>query len=297
MAKITIIGAGELGQALGKILPAGLHQIVYWDCDEAKLAKLNSRNFSLPEALLGAEYVFLCIPSWHVKEFLAFARNYWPSKTILLFLSKGIDIQTGKLPIELAGKLLPPGVSWAVASGAMIAEEIKIGHFGACLVASKSLTVGEKIIELFRGTNILALPAQDIKGVAWSGVLKNIYALSLGVVEGLGWTLNERAVLFGQALEEILQMIKILGGKKETFLLAPSLADLVATSFDHHSLNHQTGVELGQTGATNKKSEGLVSLAPLVERLGKKAEVFPILQNLAKIIIAHEDPQKVFGKY
>ncbi|MFA5290895.1 MAG: hypothetical protein WC385_01100 [Candidatus Paceibacterota bacterium] len=297
MAKITIIGAGELGRALGQILPGGLNQIVYWDCDETKLAGLNPRSLSLPEALLNAEFVFLCIPSWHVKEFLAFAEHYWPSKTTLVFMSKGIDGGTGKLPFELASKLLPPGVSWAVISGAMIAEEIKAGHFGACLVASKAPTVTEKIIELFRGTNILALPSRDFKGVAWAGVLKNIYALGLGIAEGLGWTLNERAVLFGQSLEEILPLIKILGGKKETFLSAPIMADLAATSFDNHSLNHQAGMELGRTGTTDKKSEGLVSLVPLFDQLGKQSEKFPILLNLAKIVVAHEDPKKVFGRY
>ncbi|MFA5023204.1 MAG: hypothetical protein WC537_02990, partial [Candidatus Paceibacterota bacterium] len=129
------------------------------------------------------------------------------------------------------------------------------------------------------------------------GVLKNIYALGLGIAEGLGWTLNERAVLFGQSLEEILPLIKILGGKKETFLSAPIMADLAATSFDNHSLNHQAGMELGRTGTTDKKSEGLVSLVPLFDQLGKQSEKFPILLNLAKIVVAHEDPKKVFGRY
>ncbi|MFA6254264.1 MAG: hypothetical protein WC640_03415, partial [Candidatus Paceibacterota bacterium] len=215
----------------------------------------------------------------------------------LVFLSKGFDSQTGKLPFELAGKLLPLGVNWAVVGGAMIAEEIKIGRFGACLVASKTPASIEKIIELFRGTNILALPSRDIKGVVWSGVLKNIYALGLGIAEGLGWTINERGLLFAQSTEEILRLIKILGGKKETFLAVPTLADFVSTSFDNNSLNHQAGIELGQTGSTNKKSEGLASLVPLLDRLGKKADSFPILKNIAKIIIAREDPKKVFGKY
>lgn len=297
MAKITIIGAGELGQALGKILPAGLYKIVYWDCAEDKLSTVKQEPISLPEALLGAHFVFLCIPSWRVKEFLAFARPYWPSQTTLVFWSKGIDQQTGKLPFELAAKLLPRGVGWAVASGAMIAEEIKVGHFGACLVAAKSLITADEVIELFRGTNILALPLADVKGVAWSGVLKNVYALGLGIVEGLDWTLNERAVLFAQSLEEILRLIKIFGGQKETFLNSPALADFVATSFDNYSLNHQAGVDLGRQGRTEKTSEGIMSLPPLVERLGKKIEKFPILQNLAKIVVSHDNPRQVFGKY
>ncbi len=120
----------------------------------------------------------------------------------------------------------------------------------------------------------------------------------------MGWTINERSLLFAQSTEEILRLLKILGGKKETFLSSPALADFVSTSFDQNSSNHQAGIELGQTGHTDKKSEGLMSLAPLLGRLdnlpaGKagKAETFPILQNLAQIVIAHANPKKVFGRY
>ena len=59
----------------------------------------------------------------------------------------------------------------------------------------------------------------------------------------------------------------------------------------------QAGFEIGQTGQTDKKSEGLMSLAPLLNRLSKKADNFPILLNLAKIVIARADPKEVFGKY
>ena len=297
MMKIAIIGAGELGRALGRILISPDRKIVYWDCDETKLIDLNPKNVSLPEALLSAEFVFLCVSSWRVKEFLAFAEHYWPSKTTLVLLSKGIDEQTGKLPIELAPKLLPAGVSWVVAGGAMMAEEISAGRFGACLIASRSSVVAESVIELFKDTNVLALPSVDIKGVAWAGVLKNVYALGLGLAEGLGWTINERGLLLAQSLEEILRLMKILGAQGETFLAPPALADFVATSFDRNSSNHQAGFELGQIGVTDKKSEGLMSLAPLLDRLGKKAETFPILQNLAQIVIAHANPKKVFGRY
>lgn len=298
MSRITIIGAGELGQALGKILCCDGREILFWDRDEAKLEKINLPLLSLPEVITGADFVFLCIPSWGVREALAFLKPYWSAHSTAVFFSKGIDGPTAKLPIEMASKLLPKNVGFAVVSGAMVAEEISEGHFGACLVASKNNLISEKVAGLFKGTNILAVPSPDLKGVAWAGVLKNIYALGMGIAEGLGWTVNERGILFGQSNEEIMKLLKLLGGKKETWLMAPILGDFATTSFDNHSLNHQTGVEIGRSGQTEKRSEGTMSLAPLIDRLKKKGpKDFPILFNLAQIIIAHEDPKKVFGKY
>jgi len=286
--KIAIIGRGELGQALGKILAREGREFVYWDKNE---------EGSLPETVTGAEFVLLCVPSWCVKEALAFLKPYCSRHSIIVLFSKGIDVATGKLPYEIAKKLLPTNVEFAVVSGAMIAEEIGVGKFGACLVSSKSLLVSEKVAEIFLGTNVVASVAKDLKGVAWSGVLKNIYAVGLGITEGLGWTINERSLLLAQSLEEILRLIKILAGKKETFLTPPILADFVATSFDQNSSNHQAGFELGRTGETDKKSEGLMSLSALLVRLGTKAENFPVLQNLAKIVISGENPKRVFGRY
>ena len=298
MLKITIIGVGELGQALGRILVRENRKISFWDRDEDKLSALDLPILSLPEVVVDSQFILLCIPSWGVKEALAFLGPYLSPQMTSVFFSKGVDSLTGKLPIEIASKLLPKKVDFTVVSGAMVAEEIGAGHFGAGLVASKKILVSEKVVDLFNGTNILAEASDDLKGVAWAGVLKNIYALGLSITEGLGWTVNERGILFGQSSEEIIRLLKILGGKKETWLKAPVLGDFVTTSFDSNSLNHQVGVEIGQTGSSCQKSEGLVSLLPLIKRLKKKdLKDFPILSNLERVIVGQEDPKKVFGKY
>jgi glycerol-3-phosphate dehydrogenase (NAD(P)+) len=297
MIKIAIIGAGELGQALGRILSRDDREILYWDRDEEKLSDLGLPLLSLPEVVTDSSFVLFCVPSWGVREALAILGPYLSPHIVAVFFSKGVDGLTGKLPIEMASKLLPKKIDLAVVSGAMVAEEIGVGHFGACLVASKNTLISEKVVELFEGTNILSLASSDVKGVAWAGVLKNVYALELGIAEGLGWTINERALLLGQSNEEILLLLKLLGGNRETWLKAPILADFVATSFDNNSLNHQVGLEIGRTGTTCEKSEGLVSFLPLLKRLKKKdLKDFPILHNLEGIIVGQEDPKKVFGK-
>lgn len=298
MTKIAIIGAGELGQALGQILSREDREISFWDRDEERLSGLGLPLLSLPEVMINSQFILFCIPSWGIKEALAIIGPYLSPHTIAIFFSKGIDKLTGKLPIEMATKLLPKKTDLVVVSGAMVAEEIGQGHFGSCLVASKDISASEKVVNLFENTNILAASSADLKGVAWAGVLKNVYTLGVGIAKGLGWTINERGILLGQSNEEILRLIKLLGGKKETWLRAPLLGDFVTTCFDSNSLNHQVGVEIGQTGQTNKKSEGLMSLSPLLEHLKKKGDKdFPILSNIERIVVDHEDPQKVFGKY
>ena len=59
MSKIAIIGAGELGQALGKVLSHSERELFFWDRDEEKLEKLGLPLLSLPEVTAGADFVFI----------------------------------------------------------------------------------------------------------------------------------------------------------------------------------------------------------------------------------------------
>lgn len=294
MDKIAIIGAGELGQALGQILTKDGRKISFWDRNDAQLQKINLPVNSLPDVVSNASFVFLCIPSWSVKEVLAIVCPYLFRHTIVVLMSKGIDRQTGKLPYEIAKKLLPATVDFAVLSGAMIAEDLSNESRGAGIVSAKLPTIGAKVVELFRETSVSISFCADLKGVAWVGVLKNIYALGLGMVEALGWSMTERSILFGQSFDEMLRLIKVLGGKKETVLAWPSLADFVATGFSPHSYNHRTGLDFGRMGQTDKRSEGVSSLVPLLHHFQKEPKEFPILLKIAQVVVLGEDPKKVF---
>jgi len=296
MAKITIIGAGELGRALGSVLRQ--HQLAYWDKDETRLRVVVSGELpDLPESMIEADFVFLCLSSWNLKEALAFLQPYWPRSAVAVIWSKGFDGPTKKLTHEIASKLLPPKVGLVSAGGAMLAEEIGAGRQGACLLVGED---APKVAELFAGTKISVRVSDDLDGLAWAGVLKNVYALGLGLAEGLGYSLAERAIVFGRMQIEAGRLIKILGGQRETWLAPEITADFLITSFSSDSLNHQIGFELGRFGpaeSTGKISEGLMSLPPLLERLGSDQFKFPLLLKLADIFCRQSSPasfQEIF---
>jgi len=57
--KITILGHGEIGSALGKILEEKNGPVFYWDRDESRRTKGKTAK----EIFNGSEAVFLCLPS------------------------------------------------------------------------------------------------------------------------------------------------------------------------------------------------------------------------------------------
>ena len=56
------------------------------------------------------------------------------------------------------------------------------------------------------------------------------------------------------------------------------------------------GEEIVKTGRCSQKSEGLISLAPLLNRLGDKVSGLPLLQKLEKVFIDSESAKTVFGE-
>ncbi len=295
MAKIAIIGAGEIGLALGKIFTHADHAVFYWDKDEDRLRR--HPTLSLPEVLDNAEFVFMCVPSWCLREALVFCGHYFSRNSIVVAMSKGLDENTGQTVDELLKKVLPKGQAYAVLGGPMIAQEISDSGFGAGVVGAKNNSLAEKVKSLFTKTDIFVTITNDIRGVAVMNTLKNIYSLAMGIFTGLKLNYNERGYLFGQSLLEINKLNQILGGKKAIFNNPAMLGDFWATSNSSDSLNHKVGLEIAKYGSAGGKSEGLVSVPILLKILGKKAKTFPILLMLEKITMFKADPKEVIADW
>lgn len=296
LPQVLIIGAGEIGQSIGKILGGKEVAVTYWDKNPQVLADLGIKQADLPELVPAANFIFICVPSWAVREAVVFINSYLTKEAIIVFLSKGMEERTGKMMNELYQDLLPKKQPLVLLGGMMLAEEIKEGQFGALVVAARDSRWGEAVAQLFAGTNILIEKTADLPGVAIAGILKNIYALALGVSYGLGWGENVRGYLVVRALEEMKKIIKLLGGENEAALSLAGLGDLVATGFSSYSKNHEVGRDLVEYGETVIKSEGVVSLPSLVARLGDKYHDFPILRALSYIITNHLPAEEAFLK-
>lgn len=282
MIKIGIIGAGELGQALGQVLSSSDTQIAYWDKDEGQL--LNLAGVSLAELMEQSDFVFYCLPTSALREALAFSAGYWRSGQIAVFFSKGLDPQTGKLAHELATKMLPRQTGLAVISGAMIAEELKVGHLGFALVASNRSNLGAKVQEIFAGTTLWLAEIPSLEALAWVGVLKNVYALGLGDLVGKGALKNEQGFYFARAVNEINFLLKKLTGENNFILKPELLADFWATANSQDSANYKFGLLLGQGAKPQHFCEANSSAQAIKERLGDYLPQTPILAEIIQLL-------------
>jgi len=290
--KIAIIGAGEIGRAIEYLLKNKGFELNFWDKDQSKVPGQKTLEVLLPEAA----FIFLCVPSWAMKYAVADVAKHIKESTSIVSLAKGIESQTHKTMDELISEVVPKNPLVLVA-GAMLAEEIMEDLGGAALAASKNKDAAEKVISLFENTGLKLYYSDDVHGAALASVLKNVYAFGLGIAHGLNWGDNMKAWLLTKAINEMREILKILGGKEETAMGPAGLADLAATGFSKYSKNHAMGEELVKTGKCSQTSEGYISISSIFALLSKKTKNFPLLSVLVQIILEQKDCKKVFEDF
>ena len=237
--KIAFIGFGKFGQSLASVLrQKDRYRIAAFDVadsgDECQMP-------SAQEALDGASYVFLVVPS---SVFRSCVRELPLPQVPLISCTKGIDSESQKTPVEILHELFP-GHETAVLSGPMLSEELLEGLPAAGTIASANITTAKKVKKLFKGTSVFLETSKDEIGVTWCGVLKNVYALVLGLCDGLKLGDNFKSLLTRQALQEEGEIMKLVGGEKKSILTFAGVGDLLATGYCAKSRNYSYGYALG----------------------------------------------------
>lgn len=289
---ISIIGAGEIGQAIAHVLSAKPNYVIsLWDKDPAKVPDQKD----LVEIIPPSDFIFLCIPSWVIQAGVESILPHLKPNTIVISLAKGIEREKGRTMDELLTETLPTNQPFALLAGPMLAEELKADKIGLGMVATAEASISRAIIDLFSNTNLKLEPTDDVHGTALASVLKNVYSLALGIADGLEWNDNLKGWLAAQSFKEMLAIGQTLGAQKETLLGSAGMGDFIATGFSKYSLNREVGNELVKSGQASHLSEGLASLPNLLNgKLKNINEDWIVFNGLKAILLDHAEAKNIF---
>jgi glycerol-3-phosphate dehydrogenase (NAD(P)+) len=261
--KITIIGDGGWGTAIGLLLHSYGHTVTLWGpfaevLDEIRARRENARflpGIPLPdtlrwtadpaEAVAGAEAVVLASPSKFFAGVCEKFKGLIPKGTLVVSLTKGLCEATHCRMSELAQEILSLDAI-AVLSGPSHAEEVARKTPTAVVAASADEAVAKRVQQLFNGPHFRVYTSTDPLGVEIGGAVKNVIAIAVGASDGLGFGDNTRAALITRGLSEITRFGIALGACPETFSGLSGVGDLIVTCTSRHSRNHSVGERLGR---------------------------------------------------
>lgn len=290
--RVLIIGAGEIGSAIGVVLGSAGHEVWFWDRNGLKC----TQGKDLKGMLAECDCIFFCVPSTGLREAaLSVADGVLRTKP-LISLSKGIEAGSHKTSNAVLRDIFPENPI-AVLGGPMLAEEMKRGEAAIGVVGTENKEAADLILALFSGTNIFMEKTNDVLGLALCGALKNIYSLSFGFAESIGGESNVKGFLSAESLKEMVGIVEALGGRVETVMGPGGLGDLVASGMSVYGYNRRVGKELLEKGKTDLISEGILSIGSVVSLLKDSAINYRLLSIIQKIIFYPGEGKRVFEEY
>jgi glycerol-3-phosphate dehydrogenase (NAD(P)+) len=289
--RVLFMGQGKIGSAIHHVLMRGKGQkplVACWDVDSSKMTKVCDLSAEAPKA----DVIFLCVPSWCLDTVAAQLRPLLSKETVLVSVSKGLDAKTSETIDAVIARLFPRQ-PFVLLFGPMLADELLENQVGAASVASANAGARDRVQTLFAKTALRIVPTTDVRGVALCGVLKNVYAIGMGIAKELKQGDNFNGWYIEQAFAEMTQILKQLGGKPSTLLEPAGIGDIIATGFSMFSKNVTYGRELVVRGEPASPSEGAVSIKPLAQRLGASRSTLPIFKKLERIVLHGANPKTI----
>src|SRR4029078_5751293 len=159
-----------------------------------------------------------------------FLRHWTP----VVRLVKGLEQVTHRRMTEIVDAVLP-GHPAGVLAGPNIAREVVAGYAAAAVVAMSDQHLAAQLGELFRTKYFRIYSSSDVVGVEIAGALKNVFALAVGMGDGLGGGDNTRAMVITRSLREMTRLAERVGGDRETCSGLAGMGDMVATCTSPYS--------------------------------------------------------------
>ncbi len=320
--RIAFIGAGAIGTALGNVLAETerekilLHSIDAQIVDDIMGTKINSKYFpalrlhqgldaTLNNRLLeSCEILFLAIPSVVMVDYLKEISRHIPDKALLVNLAKGFG-STNKTIVECLAQEFPNPV--CTLKGPSFAREIinriPTGFTLGYQSQNKDnpfksdRSPSEILGSLFEGTNIHLDFSDDLRGVEILSILKNIYAVVLGIVDAHFNSPNLRFLILTKAFREMRKVLLWNGGKEETLFNYCGFGDFTLTALNDLSRNRTLGLLIGKGFFTEHVShelvlEGKTAVNIFYDTISgqiKVEEEFPLMAELYKIFNSRYD--------
>ena len=321
MKEFSVIGAGSWGTVLSNLLALNSHKVKIWTKNNSiyqEILSVNKNSKYLPnlnisknvlpilnlrECFGEEKIIILAIPSNGIKAISKEIKNFHHASNRYVIASKGIDLDTFKTMSEtLSTEANIDSNKILVLSGPNLAEEVSENFSTASVLAGENLDEAKMISNFFNNKTFKIFLSSDKKGVELAGALKNIYAISAGLSDGLGSKSNTKAMLLTRSLSEMTELFIELDANPSTLLGLAGVGDLFATSSSSKSRNYSLGYSLGQNMTLNQAQaeigqvvEGINTLKTVFNKKNELNLSMPIVDVLYQIVFSEMDPKDCFA--
>jgi glycerol-3-phosphate dehydrogenase (NAD(P)+) len=218
-----------------------------------------------------------------------------PTLPITVSIAKGLEPETRKRMSEVYAEEVGHGNVVAV-SGPSLAPEIASGAPTAVMAASANLDTASLVASCLRGESFEVTETDDVLGVEYCSVAKNVAAIGMGIVDGLAKVRgsefrNAKAALFAQAARELVDLVTALGGRAETVYGLAGVGDILVTSLGGR--NRLYGEMIGEGVAPDEALADLTGRGLTVEGVESARDVRELTGGLGLKLPLHAQVEMI----
>lgn len=315
--KIGLFGCGAYGMALSSILSENNCDITMWTKFEEEKKRMEKErgneklipNFkisndikittSIEECIKEKELLIIAIPAAFVDDLCKDMKPYIKDNHIVI-ATKGIEQDTGLFINQIVEKYLDTK-NVAVISGPSFAIDLVTKMPAGLSVASTNDETIKRSKAALQNRYIKLRETKDVIGVEVCGSIKNVIALSAGMLEGLGANESTKAMLIAEAMNDMEEILEAFDCDPRTVLTFAGIGDLLLTCTSTKSRNFSFGKILGQKlpreevekYLQNTTVEGFYTLESIYKLLNDKKVSIPIIDLIYKIAVEGESPEEL----
>ena len=261
---IAIIGSGSWATALAKIVMHNATDI-HWHIrrqeviDEFVEIRRNPNHLEwayfdvsrihfsadINRVIDESDLIVLAVPSPYLKQSLNDITVDMSQKMVISAV-KGMIPDENLLVTEYMHQHFNiPMENLGVIAGPCHAEEIALERLSYLTVGCKDIVKAREWSKLFDTPYVRTTPSNDVEGLEYASVMKNIYAIAAGICKSLHYGDNFLAVLLTNAMHEMIRFAKAKSDIPRDITASGYLGDVLVTAYSNFSRNRQFGQMIG----------------------------------------------------
>ena len=305
--KTAVIGAGSFGTAISQILADNSEEVYLFARRPEVVESINrdheNRAYHPGVKLKGtikavhmerkdlieeSDYIFMAVPSGNLREITRSMRDALKNKKMISCI-KGIEHPSLK-PMSMVMKEETGSETVFSISGPNFADELIRGMTSGITIGAPA-SYHDEITELLRSAGVLLDYSENIQGVEFCGILKNVYAVAMGILDGQITGENHRYAILTICFREMIRILDRMGCG-ELYDKFCGFGDFLLTASTDKSRNRTLGLMLGKKMRLSEDStitiESLRSIKAIRE-LTDDLEL-PVLELVHRTM---DDPENV----
>ncbi len=263
--RIAIIGGGSWATARAKIVVGATHHIGWYMRRDDRIedfkrlghnpAYLIGVHFNIDEIEFSSDInkivqaydtLVFVTPSAYLKKHLKKLKTLINDKFVVTAI-KGIVPDENLVCSEYFHQVYDvPYDNLACLGGPSHAEEVALERLSYLTVACSNQEKASSFADIMSKDYIKTKTSCDVLGIEYSSVLKNVYAIAVGICSGLKYGDNFQSVLMSNAVQEMMRFLKSVCPLDRNITDSVYLGDLLVTGYSNFSRNRTFGTMIGK---------------------------------------------------